>query len=534
VAPNLTGMGAHGVADLLVHIVDPNRQVEPNFYSTSIETKDDLSYDGIIARENRSELVLRNATGDFTIRKDDIRNRRSTGLSLMPEGFESLGGEGLRDLLAFICADEQRFRILDLSSAFTVNNAKGVYLSQDNAEDGTAFQHYGLIKVGEVPFDVVSPQRAVANAVVLKGGEGFAKTLTQKVEIKAGVPAQRLHFLGGIGGWAWPYGGDEYKDLAVMKAVLRFADGTTEEMTFHNGVEFADWIGAHDVPGSKAVPEIVKRGQVRVFSKEVKGKAVINSITLESFDNRVAPTLFAITAELPGTETKKSPIGASLTTGDIRTLIVGAGTSHDFKRWFLEEDAKTLGTAAGVTVKTSEHPDEVENFLGDIDVLFLSNNAPFSNLSTRKHILDFANSGKGLLLVHPALWYNWKDWPEYNRILCGGGSRGHDEYAEFEVTVTDPNHPLMHGLPGKFIVKDELYWFEPDPQGSPLKILATAHSPKKDKDFPMVFVVEHPKARIAGIALGHDGGAHENAAYRQLLENVLQWTAGKGARAAAQ
>src|SRR5207248_3084759 len=45
-APNLTGMGAHGIADLLVHILDPNRLVEPNFFSTSIETKNDLSYDG--------------------------------------------------------------------------------------------------------------------------------------------------------------------------------------------------------------------------------------------------------------------------------------------------------------------------------------------------------------------------------------------------------------------------------------------------------------------------------------------------------
>src|SRR5205823_851656 len=72
-APNLTGMGAHGAADLLVHILDPNRQVEPNFFSTSIETKDELSYDGIIARENKAELVLRNATGDFTVRKDDIK-----------------------------------------------------------------------------------------------------------------------------------------------------------------------------------------------------------------------------------------------------------------------------------------------------------------------------------------------------------------------------------------------------------------------------------------------------------------------------
>src|SRR6185436_16476326 len=83
-APNLTGMGAHGAGELLVHIVDPNRLVEPNFYTTSIETKDDLNFDGIIERENNVEVLLRNANGDFAIRKDNIKSRSSTGRSLMP------------------------------------------------------------------------------------------------------------------------------------------------------------------------------------------------------------------------------------------------------------------------------------------------------------------------------------------------------------------------------------------------------------------------------------------------------------------
>src|SRR5204862_5901066 len=97
-APDLTGMGAHGPDDLLVHIVDPNRVVEPNFITFSIETKDDLSFDGIVARENQKTVVLRNATGDYEIQQDNIKTRRATGMSLMPNGFESLGKEGLRDL----------------------------------------------------------------------------------------------------------------------------------------------------------------------------------------------------------------------------------------------------------------------------------------------------------------------------------------------------------------------------------------------------------------------------------------------------
>ena len=41
------------------------------------------------------------------------------------------------------------------------------------------------------------------------------------------------------------------------------------------------------------------------------------------------------------------------------------------------------------------------------------------------------------------------------------------------------------------------------------------------------FVVDLPKARIAGIALGHDAGSHETDAYRQLLKNAILWAAGR-------
>src|SRR4029453_10653444 len=147
----------------------------------------------------------------------------------------------------------------------------------------------------------------------------------------------------------------------------------------------------------------------------------------------------------------------------------------------------------------------------EVDVLYLSNNRPFADDAARSAILGHAEGGKGLLLVHAGLWYNWeKEWPAYNRVLCGGGSRGHDRYGEFEVTVTDPTHPLMQGLPEKFTLSDELYWFEPDPTGTPIKVLPPPHPKQKDRTYPMVFVVEHPKARIAGITLGHDGGAHSH------------------------
>jgi type 1 glutamine amidotransferase len=76
-------------------------------------------------------------------------------------------------------------------------------------------------------------------------------------------------------------------------------------------------------------------------------------------------------------------------------------------------------------------------------------------------------------------------------------------------------------------VSDELYWFEPDPRGTPIKVLATAHSPSKNRTFPMVFIVQHPKARIVGITLGHDGVVHQHPAFQRLLDNALKWAAEK-------
>lgn len=541
-APNLTGMGAHGPADLLVHIIDPNRVVEPNFIAVSIETKDDLTYNGVVERENNAEVLMRDASGDYTIRKDNIRSRTATGTSLMPEGFEQLGAEGLRDLLTYLCADEARFRILDMTGVFNVSNTRGIYASEESRDESIRFRRTGTIKVGDVPFDVLSPQKSPTgnNLLVLKGTQAMARTYTDKVEIKVGMPIGRLHFLGGVGGWAYPYGGEDTKGLPVTKVLVHFADGSREEIVIRNGVEVADYVGRNDVPGSKAVPDLAAGGrQVRAFTKLVKGRGVVEKITLESYNNLVAATYVGITAEIPGGE---GALLAPLTTpqaavpvapkfewgAGLKTLIVGGGSSHDFNRFFNLADVATLKATGKASVNYTEITGGLGSVLPEVDVLYLSNNKPFTDDATRKAVIQHARSGKGMLLVHPSLWYNWeRDWPAYNREIAGGGARGHDRYGEFEVTVTAPNHPLMKGVPAKFTVSDELYWFEPDTAGSEIEVLATAFSRQKNKTYPIVFTVKHPNARIAAITLGHDGVAHSHPAYQAMLTNALLWAARK-------
>jgi type 1 glutamine amidotransferase len=237
--------------------------------------------------------------------------------------------------------------------------------------------------------------------------------------------------------------------------------------------------------------------------------------------------LLLLAGSLSLTQCKVNTSDAGGNSGAIRVLMVGGGSSHDFDRWYKTEDAKTLREGGLATVRYTSNTDSIALYLPGVDVLCLVNNQPISDPAVRQAIFDFAAAGKGLVLAHPALWYNWKDWAEYNRQLVSGGSGGHDRYGSFEVTITEPDHAITKNVPSSFTLKDELYYFKPDPSGPGLTILAWASVPGSDTRYPSVFVVKHDAARIAGIALGHDGESHNLPAYKNLLRNAVKWAANK-------
>src|SRR5262249_48870651 len=159
-------------------------------------------------------------------------------------------------------------------------------------------------------------------------------------------------------------------------------------------------------------------------------------------------------------------------------------------------------------VSYTEEVDSIVPLLATTDVLCIANNKPFTQASTQQAIMDFANRGKGVVLLHAGMWYSWRDWPEFNRVLVGGGSRAHDAIAAFEWPAPRPTPPVIRGVPASFAVTDELYNQEIDLAGSPIHPLATAYSRLKNRSYPSVFLVEpvflgeRPSGRIVGIALG--------------------------------
>ena len=159
----------------------------------------------------------------------------------------------------------------------------------------------------------------------------------------------------------------------------------------------------------------------------------------------------------------------------------------------------------------------------DTDILYLSANKAIDS-DTRKAIFDRVNAGKlNILINHPSTWYNWNDWPEYNKELVGGGSTSHEKLQTFEVKVLKPNHPIMKGVPSRFRIYDELYRWKKDPEGTEIEVLAMGRGLKSGEEFPVVWVVKHPKAKIIGNTLGHDERAHDLKAYKTILKNSLYW-----------
>jgi putative membrane-bound dehydrogenase-like protein len=206
----------------------------------------------------------------------------------------------------------------------------------------------------------------------------------------------------------------------------------------------------------------------------------------------------------------------------ITLLMTGGGSSHDFMRWFAREDGGAFHQSGPASIYYTEDLTEVVDKISWADIMLIANNQAVPD-DAREAIIMHANKGKGLLINHPGTWYNWKDWPAYNKDLVAGGSRGHDAFGEFEVIVKSPDHPVMKDVPATFRIVDELYHWEKDPDAVDIDVLAVGKSPKSGKEYPVVWVVNHPKAAIVCNTLGHDGKAHLLPAYKQILANSLDF-----------
>jgi putative membrane-bound dehydrogenase-like protein len=393
VGPPLDGMGAHGPAELLVHIVDPNREVDPSFWAFNVTTKKGEVLQGVVTSENNATVTLATQVGVREIAKSDIDKRENTRRSLMPEGLDALGPDALRDILAFICGDAMKqFRILHLADAFTADSRDGVFASAKPEGGRVKLNKFGNVKVEGVPFFIQDPTKSSTggNLIVLKGGPGkdnHSQTFSAKAEVAINVAAKRLQLLSGVSGWGFPAVRDE---APALKATVVYEGGEKEEFTFLNGIHFSDYIRPVEVPGSKGIEGLADGQEPRLLTLELTKKAVAKTLILESpAGNKTPPVIIAITADIEGkgperrtnfpvrspnaTPAGKTNVDVRSTSGPkeggkgdgllvpaapvnweagkTRVLVIGGGSSHNFKDFFGTADVTTLKAAGFTAIK---------------------------------------------------------------------------------------------------------------------------------------------------------------------------------------
>lgn len=189
------------------------------------------------------------------------------------------------------------------------------------------------------------------------------------------------------------------------------------------------------------------------------------------------------------------------------------------------------------------------------DVVVLNYDAPDWPEAVKRDLEAYVAGGGGLVIYHSAD-NAFPQWKEFNEMIAVGGwgertekdgpyvrwrdgkivhdmapgaGGAHGPQHEFAMDVREPNHPIMRGLPPRFMhVKDELYHSLRGPAKN-LTVLATAFSPKDKKGSgehePMLMTIQYGKGRVFHTALGHGVEQLKSVAFIVTYQRGAEWAA---------
>jgi putative heme-binding domain-containing protein len=106
VGPALETVVHRSPAELMIHILDPHREVAPQFVEYFVRTVDGRMLSGLVVAESANGLTLRRAGAhEETLPRTQIEELTFSGKSLMPEGLEQrISPQEMADLIALIRA----------------------------------------------------------------------------------------------------------------------------------------------------------------------------------------------------------------------------------------------------------------------------------------------------------------------------------------------------------------------------------------------------------------------------------------------
>ncbi|SFI29214.1 PVC-type heme-binding CxxCH protein [Planctomicrobium piriforme] len=106
--PNLSAIRNRGKEAILLNVLDPNREVNPDYLNYIVSLQDGRTLTGMIRSETATSLTLVRAENQSsTVLRNEIEQIRNSGQSLMPEGLErQIDEQAMADLLAYLLSPE--------------------------------------------------------------------------------------------------------------------------------------------------------------------------------------------------------------------------------------------------------------------------------------------------------------------------------------------------------------------------------------------------------------------------------------------
>ena len=97
-------MKARGPDAILVNILDPNLEVNPQYINYLLLKADGSTSTGMISSENANSITLKRAEGQSeVVFREDIEQMNSSRKSIMPEGLhQSISAQSMADLIAYL------------------------------------------------------------------------------------------------------------------------------------------------------------------------------------------------------------------------------------------------------------------------------------------------------------------------------------------------------------------------------------------------------------------------------------------------
>ncbi|MFT7478104.1 MAG: type 1 glutamine amidotransferase, partial [Gammaproteobacteria bacterium] len=249
----------------------------------------------------------------------------------------------------------------------------------------------------------------------------------------------------------------------------------------------------------------------------------------------------------------------------VRVLILDGQNNHDWQKTTAATRAILLATGRfDVDVASAPSDREATEQWAAWKPAFSKYDVVFSNYNDggaclwsegmKQDLVDFVHGGGGLVVVHAAD-NSSSDWPEYNRMIGVGGwggrtaasgkhlrrvdgrwvtdpapdelSGSHGPQHEFLVESSGVDHPVMEGLPTRWLhAKDELY----DSLRGPCEevtVLASAYCERTDRHEPVVLSIGYGNGRVFHTTMGHVGGleAVQCVGFQTIVARGTEWAA---------